>query len=185
MKSRNGVLTVIFLMWRNLKIEILILLGSIILTIFNRVPIDILTLIFDYLSFDHIVEFSSISTGIYVTVMTIIATSFISATPQILKSNLDKTITTVFVFGLIENILVIIFSIFHELLYRNVIFIAFLGIFTASIITFIKLVIFVVLLFSCNMDNMATELDEQERHKETIVNLLADIKLGIDKHNKK
>lgn len=185
MKSKNGVPTVAFLIWRNLKIEIIILLGSIILTIFNRVPIDILTLIFQSLSFDHIVEFSSISTGIYITVMTIIATSFISATPKILKSNLDKAITTVFVVGLIENMLVIIFSICHELLDGNVIFITFLGIFIASIITFIKLVIFVVLLFSCNMDNMATELDEQERHKEIIVNLLADIKLGIDKHNKK
>lgn len=181
MKIRNGFYDILFLTWKNLKMEMVLILVSIAFTTFNVISTDVLSSIHTKLSFECIVEFSSVLIGVYIMVIMIMAKSFISTIPKILKHNLDNSISAMFTFGIIENTFLIMFSIVNELFNGDVTLLVFLGLFLSSIATFIKIVFVIMKLFACNTDNMATELDEQERHKETIVNLLADIKYEINK----
>ena len=134
-----------------------------------------------------VISFFSIIIGVYIAVITLIATSIIGITKEILKENLDSQLIDTIIFGMTEAMLAILIIIFIDSTTNltRVILIAFI---CNSIISFFKFVIILTLIFKANMNAMAKEIDSKDDYENRILTTLDEIKnklKNIDKNTTK
>jgi hypothetical protein len=123
---------------------------------------------------DGITAFFTITVGIYLAVITIIATSVIGISQKLLSSKIDRALLVVFISGMVEDLLVIMtaviipstFSYFYSLL---------IGFSLTAFISFIKFIWYISKIFHTNLNEMAKSLDEESRYKEDILEQLTRI----------
>jgi len=168
------------IIWNNFKIDFLaILFLVLILFLFwNHTNLQLIDL-GQYFSGDRlsrIASFFSIVIGIYIAVMTILASSIIGLTKEILNKRLDYSLLTVIIVGLCENLLSVglcVFMPLSALFYKLLILIVVL-----ATVSLIKFIIVLALMFRINLNEMAKMIDEEARYKNI---LLTNLERIVDK----
>lgn len=171
---------------KNLKIEIMVIIVLLILFIWTYFfPLDFLSEI-DLLSYfeqdrlNGIAAFFAITVGVYVAVITVLATSEIGISKEMLKKKLDEPLIDVIVAGMVEDFVTVGLAIFIPLnIVTGYILVIFLAV---SIISFIKFIILLVAIFKANMNQMAKAIDEEEQYKDNILVYLNNISRYCQKH---
>lgn len=137
---------------------------------------------YDYFSqdrLDGIVTFFAITIGVYIAVITVLATSEIGISKEMLKKRLDKPLINVIVVGMTENFIATGLGIFapaNKLIERLLlIFII------TSLISFAKFVVLLVIIFKKNMDQMAKSIDDDEEYRNQILHYLHSINNNFKK----
>lgn len=126
---------------------------------------------------DLLLTFSSISIGIYVTIITIIATSTIGITEDILRKRKSLSLLRVFFSGLMENLLLVIILCFIDVQNITHCFsIILFGLILITFISFIKFIFLIKDIFLANMKSMVKNIIKENKYSQDIINLLEDIK---------
>lgn len=178
---------------RNLKIELFII-GLLVMAVVLRVVAGLLKLNdmtwwydlrligLNFFTNDRLNLFSgffSIICGIYLAIITIIGTSVIGITKDLLREKLDKDLIDLFMFGLIENIICVVICILSAGVSGVLFYILITGFFAITFTTLIKFVIIIRRIFLANLEQTAKNLDEEERQKQEIINRLIMIEEHI------
>lgn len=116
----------------------------------------------------NIREFFSISIGIYVAVITILGTTMIAITKNILEKKIDKKLINFIVIGIIEALLTIIMSTYIESKWFKYYYEILLILNIVTLITFSKFIYILTLLFQKNLDSLAEKIDEETVETEEI-----------------
>ena len=138
---------------------------------------------YDYFSQDRlngIVTFFAITIGVYIAVITVLATSEIGISKEMLKKRLDKPLINVIVVGMIENFIATGLGIFAptNMLMKRVLLIFII----ISLISFTKFVVLLVVIFKKNMDQMAKSIDDEEEYRNQILCYLHNINNDFKKN---
>ena len=152
--------------------------------IFKKFPIKLNINLATYLAQDRlngIAAFFAITIGVYITVITVLATSEIGITKEMLKRKLDKPLIDVIMAGIIENFISVGFSIFIPLnkITRRILII-FL---TISIISFVKFIILLTIIFKINIEQTAKIIDDEEKYNNTMLAYVESIYKYHQKHD--
>lgn len=125
-------------------------------------------------------DFFAITVGIYIAVITVLATAQLGISKEMLKRNLDKRLITVMVIGMMENIIAVGLSTFAVLNYtvRYIL----MGVIFIGIISFVKFIILLVRIFKANMNQMARCIDEEERYQDRLLASLEIISKYFREH---
>jgi hypothetical protein len=160
---------------KNSKLEILIYTVFIMILISSYLGNFDFSLTIEAEKRADIISFFSIIIGIYIAVITIIATSIIGITKEMLKKNLDTQLIDTIIFGMIETILTIGIIIFLNPTTKlsRVILVALI---CNSIISFFKFTIILTLIFKANMNAMAKEIDSKDEYENRLLTTLDEIK---------
>lgn len=166
---------------QNMKIELFVIACSIVFIIMNSFDNSITKLFlcefqkyFTDGRISGLSDFFSTTVAIYIAVLTILATSIIGISEDVLRSKTDGPLIYVFMFGMIENLLVIAFGLFIPRHFEY--YYLFLATFTLmAICSFAKFVHLLILIFRSNMDRMAESIDRQKRNETDMISLLENI----------
>ena len=129
-----------------------------------------------YLSQDRlngIAAFFAITIGVYIAVITVLATTEIGITKEMLKKKLDRPLIDVMIVGIIEDFIAVGLAVFIPL---NTI----TG--YVLIISFLKFTVLLVFMFKANMNQMARDIDAEEQYKDSILAYLNSISCYCRKH---
>lgn len=166
-------------MYKNSKLEIFSFIGFIIIYIFRwkiEKIISISKFLEEYFDGDRlsgIADFFAITIGIYIAVITILATSRIGITKEMLIRKLDTSLVNVVIAGMIENLVSVGIAVFVPLNeVTRYVLIAFL---TIAVISFVKFIILLILIFKANMSQMARDIDNEEEYQNSIIIYLEKI----------
>ena len=176
MKNRQKIVKIICV---NLKAECLIIVVGIILSVIGILLspyINVEKIMQIYFTQDRIsgiATFFTIVIGIYVAVLTVIATSEIGISKKIIQNNIDDTLIVTIVGGMIENLLTVGVAIFG--IERIWIYDILLTVIVASLVSFTKFVRLVVLISRGNMKEIAKNIEAEEHYKNAILTYLEDI----------
>ena len=171
---------------RNLKSEIGVAIVLCVLCTWNEcAPLKFLSDIdlSSYLSQDRlngIAAFFAITIGVYTAVITVLATTEIGISKEMLKKKLDRPLIDVMIVGMIENFIAVGLAVFIPLnTITGYVLIVFLSI---AIISFLKFTILLVVIFKANMNQMARDIDAEEQYKDSILAYLNNISRYCRKH---
>lgn len=135
----------------------------------------------DYLSqtrLDGIASFFAITIGIYIAVITVLATSEIGISRELLRQRLDKRLLYVIIGGMTENLITAGGAIFLPInQFTKHILVIFV---VLSLISFMKFIVLLLEIFKGNMESMAVSMDEEERYRDTIEAYLKKIAKNND-----
>lgn len=172
----------------NLKLEICTIFIYIIVFLLGRVVPNKYVCKVDFLSYfgqdrlNGIAAFFAITIGVYITVVTVLATSELEISKEMLMKRLDRPLINIIVCGMIENLLTVGFSIFIPLNEMSVrVLVVFL---TISIISFSKFIILLVTIFKINLEKMAEAIDEKEQYKNDILVCTEEIRRHLREHKR-
>ncbi len=146
-----------------------------------EVPIDIF--LKSYLTPDRLngaASFFAITIGVYIAVITILATSEISISRELLVRKLDRRIIKVAMVGMSENLMCAGCAIFipiNKISSRMI-----LTLVVLSVISFIKFIVLLLRIFIENMNQMAKAIDEKERYDNDILTYVEEISKYCRKH---
>lgn len=140
-----------------------------------------------YLTDDRIsnlVNYFAISIGVYIAVITLLATSIIGLSEDILRKGVDVQLLFVTKVGIGENIAAVIMGV---MLPVNLWpwHMQYFGLIIAAIISFVKFVRLMFYLFQGNMNSMADTIDKDKKEKYEILLRLENIEQDtnyISKH---
>jgi len=176
----------IFCLGKNLKIEI----GTMVMYIliyFLRKYIHLPC--FDdfklalYLSQDRlngIATFFAITIGVYIAVLTVLATSEIGISEEMLKRNLDKPLINVMIAGMVENFISVGLAIFIPVngFTEHVLIVSVL----ISLISFVKFILLLVIICKGNMNYMAKAIDSEREYRDRLSTCAEEICRYIREH---
>ena len=128
-----------------------------------------------------IATFFTITIGVYVAVITVFAMSEIGISKVILEKKLDEALINVIIFGILEDIITVGMAIFIPG-NKSTYYILLWGI-VVSIISFLKFVVLMVVVFKKNMDQMAKNIDDQENYRNDLLTYLEHIKRNTENHS--
>lgn len=135
----------------------------------------------DYLSqtrVDGIASFFAITIGIYIAVITVLATSEIGISRELLKKRLDKRLLYAIIGGMVENLIAAGIAIFLPInQFTKHILVIFV---ILSLISFMKFIVLLLEIFKGNMESMASSIDEEEKYRDTIEAYLKKIAKNSD-----
>lgn len=164
---------------RNVKIEIITVIMYSLAYIVNRNISNKfwndrnLLLYFTSDRLNGIAAFFAITVGVYIAVVTVLATSRIGISKEMLKRNLDSPLINVIIAGIVEDMTAVGLSIFIPLNTKSVhILIAFL---IVAIESFAKFIFLLIAIFKANMSEMAREIDEEEKYNDELLYCLNEI----------
>lgn len=125
-------------------------------------------------------SFFAIAIGIYIAIITIIATSIIGISRKLLEQNRHKDLLCVISFGMIQNLLAVVIGVFlsGQVDWLNR---AYITIVVAGLISFVKFIYLIILIFSANMKQMTMEIDEGDRFRDAIESTLKQIENNTKK----
>lgn len=168
---------------KNSKLEIGIYIIFFIILIFSYLGKFDFSLTIEAEKRADIISFFAIIIGVYIAVITIIATSIIGITKEMLKEKLDTQLIDTIIFGMAETMLTIGTIIFinptTEL--NRIILIALI---CNSTISFLKFTIILTLIFKANMNVMAEEIDNKDDYENKILSNLDEIKNKLENIDK-
>jgi uncharacterized membrane protein YjfL (UPF0719 family) len=120
-----------------------------------------------------LVDFFSISAGIYITMLSILAISTTKIMEALLRKRMEQQLLDVMMWGLISNVIAILGLVFiPEIQGKNIILLAIL-IWAILHLIYFLLVLFAI--FKFNVQNMDKEIDEENKWKNEIVKKIAII----------
>ena len=127
---------------------------------------------------DRLIYFYSILVGIYTTTITLIGTTIISITKELLTKKTDKKIINFLLFVILETLFFIILLIKDDSVsefYNLLIFV----ILVATLISFVKFIIILSFMFKANMNAMVKEIDNKDKYEDKIIATLENIEKKI------
>lgn len=122
---------------------------------------------------DDLSDFLEVCIGIYVAVVSILASQKTSLTVKISENSYDKKFVISIAFGLVLNLLTV-FCLFIIKIRSFVIFLASLCI--VSSIYFFRFLIYLVIMFSDNMSVIKNEAAEEKKYKEDLLSEIEEIR---------
>lgn len=132
-----------------------------------------------------LVTFFSITCGAYLTVITIISTSVLSISEDMLKRNLEQDLLRIFVFGMFSNLFSALLCsigsgisncyLFYLILFASILL---------SLILFVRFVFIMVAFFKLNLTMMVKDIDKQDKDNAKIKELLRRIEENTRKTDK-
>lgn len=174
----------------NMKIELIISLFSIvgIIIYFTDLPLfaqlgNNLLNYFTAERISNISAFFSIAVGIYIAVVTIIATSVIGISKELLLKKLDYPLVLVIIWGMVESLLAVALSVF---LTSNH-FIYFWLLATTNllaIVSFVKFIRLLLLIFKKNLEMMAKHIDDEDNYRNDLLTHIELISEYLRKNKK-
>lgn len=170
---------------RNIKTEILVAAFSLLFWLVNPGGIIKKVDFPAYFSQDRlngIAAFFAITIGVYITIVTVLATSEIGISKEMLKRRLDRPLINVIMVGLTENFVSVGFSVFAPM-NVNTSFMLVVSL-IISVISFIKFIILLVIIFKKNMEQMAKAIEEEEMYKNEMLTYVKEISRYIRKNIK-
>lgn len=121
----------------------------------------------------RIASFFSIVIGIYIAVMTILASSITGLTEKVLEKKLDDKLLSVIMLGLCENLLSVSICVFMPI---TTFFCKLLVLFTIlALISLIKFIYILALIFKINLNEMARMIDVETKYKNDLLTNLEQI----------
>lgn len=126
-----------------------------------------------------IATFFTITIGVYVAVVTVFAMSEIGISKAILEKKLDEALINVIIFGILEDIVTVGMAIFIP--GNKITYYILLWSIVVSIISFIKFIFLMVVVFKKNMDQMAKNIDAEENYRNGLLTYLEQIKRNTEK----
>ena len=168
---------------KNIKLELIITILYLIFMIIKSKwsRLNSLINLQEYFSQDRlngITAFFAITIGVYITVITILATTEIGISRKMLERRLDKPLIDVIMFGIIEDFLTVASATF---LLGNIVY-DFLPLFIIlSLISFAKFIYLLMLIFKANMEQMAKAIDEKDRYDDDLLETIKLILMAIRK----
>lgn len=180
-KFKNVVEEILALI-KNTKLEITAIIISIVVVVLK---LDNKLNLKDYFTSDRlngIAAFFAITIGVYIAVVTILATSEPAISKNILKKKLDKKLINIIIVGIVENISAAGIAMFipMNVITRYILFVFII----ISILSFVKFIILLLLLFKGNLNQMAKDIDSRDRYENEIYNCLNKIANGVEKNLK-
>lgn len=130
-----------------------------------------------------IATFFSITIGVYIAVITVLATAEIGISAEMLRRQLDKRLINVMMMGIIEDFVAVTLAVFVPL---NEISIKVLVLsMVVAGISFVKFIRLLFTIFKVNMEQMVKKLDEDERNQAELLTNISEItKMCRDSINK-
>lgn len=169
---------------KNMKLEILItilfIIGCFIFYFSPSITESMKQILSEYYSQsvkDGITSFFSITVGIYIAVVTIIATSVIGISKVILQKKLDGPLLIVIISGMAEGIVSVGLSVFIDssaILYSWVLSYSVI----VLIISFIKFIIILMIIFDANLKLMAKSIDADEKYRSDLLARIESISIS-------
>lgn len=173
------------IVWKNQKLETMVAALSIAygifltqkpqcrIAFFNRT-----TALFSDTRLSLIIGAISIILGIYIAVISIIATSVLGITRDMLKRGKDKDLLQITFSGMAINAAEVFFCLFFELnaAWKNLVLLALL---VMSLIAFIKFMVLTFLIFQANFSQLAKQIDMDEAERADAMTLLNKIEKKI------
>lgn len=189
--ARCKILSLLMSISKNFKLEFFILLITAILSILSFFEISIISPTIKavysfgqkYLTSEMIsgIEtFFSITIAIYVAVISIFSTTVLGITKELLRRSLDKDLLHVLIFGIGINLMTVLILIFLPNFLPFYYLLVF-GLLIASVISLIKFLIIITQIFTLNMNEIATQIDSEERQRQTLSQVLEDIERNTRK----
>ena len=176
-----GVMSSFVRTFRNFKIELMV--GLVFITAFMLGRLNVQSILsiesnmpgyFTAGRMEGITSFFSITIGIYIAVIMILATSVLGISKEMLKKGTDKTLINVMIGGMVENIIVVGLCIFLDV--TNIYLYYLLSLTTlVGIISFFKFIYYVLLISRANMVQTAKNIDEEDKYKEAILTHIEEI----------
>lgn len=169
---------------RDIRMEIIsIILTAVILlcNIFNLS--SYMAVYFTNERLNGIATFFSITIGVYIAVITVLATAEIGISAEMLRRQLDKRLINVMMMGIIEDFVAVTLAVFVPL---NEISIKVLVLsMVVAGISFVKFIRLLFTIFKVNMEQMVKKLDEDERNQAELLTNISEItKMCRDSINK-
>ena len=130
-----------------------------------------------------IATFFSITIGVYIAVITVLATAEIGISAEMLRRKLDKRLINIMMMGIVEDFIAVTLAVFVPL---NVISVKVLvlSIIVAGI-SFVKFIRLLFIIFKVNMEQMVKKLDEDERNQAELLTNISEItKMCKERMNK-
>lgn len=120
-----------------------------------------------------IATFFSITIGVYIAVITVLATAEIGISAEMLRRQLDKRLINIMMMGIIEDFVAVTLAVFVPL---NEISIKVLVLsMVVAGISFIKFIRLLFIIFKVNMEQMVKKIDEDERNKNELMTNISEI----------
>lgn len=168
---------------KNSKLEIGIYIIFFIILIFSYLGKFDFSLTIEAEKRADIISFFAIIIGVYIAVITIIATSIIGITKEMLKEKLDTQLIDTIIFGMTETMLTIGTIIFLNptTVLKRIVLAALIF---NSIISFLKFTVILTLIFKTNMNAMAEEIDNKDDYENKILSNLDEIKNKLENIDK-
>lgn len=174
---------------KNLKIEITIVFIAIICYFVKKyalINVQIAINLSQYFSQDRlnsIAAFFAITIGVYIAVITVLATAEIGISKELLRRRLDKPLINVMIAGMAENFISVGLAIFIPL---NFLTQYILGVsLVVSAVSFVKFIMLLVIIFKNNMEQMAKEIDNEDYYRNAMITYMEGIFKHCQKQEKK
>lgn len=174
----------------NMKTECFVIIISLIVIILYYIKFSFVTFLegnlISYFSQEvknGITSFFSITVGIYIAVVTIISTSVIGISKAILQRKLDHLLISIIIGGMSEGLVAVGLSVFctsKEFIY----FWLLATVVIIAIISFVKFIRLLLLIFRKNLEIMARTIDDDENYKNDLLTHIEEIS-GYCRKNKK
>ena len=135
---------------------------------------------FDTNRLSLIVSAEAIILGIYITVISIIATSVIGITEDMLKKKRDCQLLQIVFTGMFANCALVFVCVLFDI---NVVWKAVVvcGLLAISIASFLKFMFLIFLIFKANFDTMGRVIDAEREGREELLTLLKRIESRLKK----
>ena len=173
--------------WKNQKIELFVLMGAIVFGVVlflnaegcNDFSNEIM-MAFDDTRLDFIISSIAIILGIYIAVISIIATSVLGITKDMLEKKMDKQLLQIVFSGMIINVVLVFFCVIFSItiVWQALIVITLLLI---SFVSFLKFILLLFLIFQANFNQMSKQITEETLEKEELITLLKKIEQKLSK----
>lgn len=167
--------------WHNQKTELLIILISIVLgiTLALNEPWNVLFCTkviptFDDSRLSLIISAIAIILGIYIAVISIIATSVLGITKDMLEDGKDKELLQIVFSGMMVNTVLVFFCVLFDVTttWQGILLIALLAI---AFVSFVKFMHLMFLIFQANFCQLSKQITNEELEKEEFFTLMKRI----------
>lgn len=167
--------------WQNQKAESITLLGGIICgfslhqneVFYSRFQ-EIVVQTFDSSRMSLVISAVAIILGIYIAVISIVATSVLGITKDMLEKRKDKQLLQIIFSGMMVNTFLVFFCVLFDIstAWFGLLLITLLGI---AFVSFIKFMCLIFKIFQANFNQQAKSITNEELEKEELITLLKKI----------
>lgn len=167
--------------WHNQKIELFIVFSGIVSAVIlaTQTSWDAtfcakVALVFNDSHLNRIISASAIILGIYIAAISIIATSILGITEDMLKKNKDKDLLQITFSGMMVNTMLVFFCVLFDVTetWHGILLIALLAI---AFVSFVKFMCLMFLIFQANFNQLSKQISREESEKEDFFTILKGI----------
>lgn len=167
--------------WHNQKLELLIIACGIVSGIAMALNVSWgisfcagIVPVFDGSRLSLIINAAAIILGIYIAVISIVATSVLGITRDMLAKGRDRQLLQMTFSGMMVNTVLVFFCVLFdvEAIWQCLLLIVLLAV---AAVSFVKFMYLVFLIFQANFNQMSKQITEEELEREELITLLKKI----------